>query len=63
MSSVKQKGDTGSSITCVGCDVKNCKYNDLSGSYCTATRIDVQNRTAVNKGETYCNTFMPKGSF
>ena len=63
MSNVKKKGDTESSITNVGCDVKNCKFNDLSGGYCTAVQIDVQNRTANNKAETYCNTFLPKGSF
>ena len=52
-----------SSVTCVGCDVKNCKFNDVVGSYCTAERISVQNKTAVNKGETFCDTFAPKGSF
>ena len=57
------KPEHDSSVTCVGCDVKNCKFNDVSGSYCTATHISVQNKTAVNKGETFCDTFAPKGSF
>ncbi len=51
------------SVTSVGCDVKNCKFNDHSGSYCTATQINVQSKTALNKGETFCNTFLPKGGF
>lgn len=52
-----------SSVTNVGCDVKNCKFNDVHGNYCTATTINVQNKSAVNKGETFCDTFAPKGSF
>lgn len=52
-----------SAVTCVGCDVHNCKFNDTSGQYCTATHIKVQNQNAINKGETFCDTFAPKGSF
>ena len=61
MANKKSSADT--SATCVGCDVKNCKFNDEGGSYCTATQINVQSKTALNKGETFCNTFLPKGSF
>ena len=55
--------ETDNTVTCVGCEVKNCKFNDLHGSYCTANQISVQNRNALNKGETYCNTFTPRGSY
>ena len=51
------------SVTCVGRDVRNCKFNDISGSICTAERINVQNKAAMNKSETFCDTFIPKGSF
>ena len=54
---------TDPAATNVGCDVCNCKFNDKSGKYCTAAHINVQNKTAVNKGETFCDTFAPKGSF
>ena len=50
-----------SSITSVGCDVKNCKFNDCSAGFCTATQIEVQSKAALNKGETFCNTFLPRG--
>ena len=58
-----KKTDLDSGVTCVGCDVRNCKFNDMTGSYCTANTIKVQNKTAVSKGETFCDTFTPKGSF
>ena len=61
MASKKSELDSG--VTCVGCDVRNCKFNDLTGSYCTANQIRVQNKTAVSKGDTFCDTFTPKGSF
>ena len=51
-----------SPVTNVGCDVRNCKYNENGGKYCTAANIQVENRSAVNKGETFCNTFAPKAS-
>ena len=47
----------------VGCDVHNCKYNSASDCRCTAEHISVQNKTALNKGETFCDTFTPKGTF
>lgn len=46
----------------VECDVKNCKYNSTSDSRCMATNIKVQNKTAMNKSETFCDTFCAKGS-
>ena len=55
--------ETDNTVTCVGCDVKHCKFNDLQGSYCTANRISVQNKTALSKGETFCNTFTPRGTY
>ena len=58
-----KKTELDSGVTCVGCDVRNCTFNDITGSYCTANQINVQNKTAVSKGETFCNTFTPKGSF
>ena len=47
----------------VGCDVYNCMYNDSECRRCTAEHINVQNKTAMNKGETFCDTFAPKSSF
>ena len=47
----------------VGCDVHNCKYNDTSCKACRAEHINVQNRSALKKGETFCDTFSPKTSF
>ena len=47
------------SVKGVGCNVKNCKYNDKSANRCTAAHIDVQNHSALNKAETYCGTFVP----
>ena len=47
----------------VGCDVRNCKYNDTTDGCCTAEHINVQNKTAMKKGETFCDTFTPKASF
>ena len=47
-------------ITCVGCDVTNCKYNTID-SKCSASHIDVQNDRATTKSETYCATFCPRG--
>ena len=46
----------------VGCGVKNCRYNDSVDGRCTASHIDVQNRTALNKAETFCDTFEAKGT-
>lgn len=47
----------------VGCDVTNCKYNDVTCKTCTADHIRVENKTAVNKGETFCDTFSPRVSY
>ena len=47
----------------VGCDVKNCKYHNGLDNCCTADHIDVQNKSAVAKAETYCGTFSPRGTF
>ena len=46
----------------VGCDVKNCKYHNGLDNCCTADHIDVQNKSAVAKAETYCGTFCPRGT-
>ena len=46
----------------VGCDVYNCKYNDRTDKCCIADHIEVQNKTALNKSETYCGTFSPRTS-
>ena len=58
-----KKSEIDSSVTCVGCEVRNCKFNDISGGYCTANQISVLNKSAVTKGETFCGTFTPRGSF
>ena len=47
-------------VSGVGCDVTHCKYNDTACKCCTATHINVQNKTATKKGETFCDTFLPK---
>ena len=47
----------------VGCDVHNCKYNDNECKRCTAEHIKVENKTAMKKGETFCDTFLPKTSY
>ena len=44
----------------VGCSVTNCRYNDTECKACKAEHISVQNRSALNKGETFCDTFAPK---
>ena len=44
----------------VGCSVHNCRYNDTSCKSCTAQHITVQNTAAVQKGETFCDTFTPR---
>lgn len=50
-------------VSGVGCDVKGCKYNDTECKCCTAQHIQVENKAANSKGETFCNTFVPRGSF
>jgi hypothetical protein len=47
----------------VGCDVTNCRYNDTTCRSCVAERINVQNRNAIKKGETFCDTFTPRTSY
>ena len=44
----------------VGCDVQNCKYHSQDHNCCTAQHIVVENKSAVNKAETYCGTFCPR---
>ncbi|MBQ2618069.1 MAG: DUF1540 domain-containing protein [Oscillospiraceae bacterium] len=45
-------------VTSVGCSVQHCKFQEEG--HCAADHIDVQNRTAETKGETFCDTFTPK---
>ena len=45
-------------VTSVGCNVQHCKFQEQG--HCAADHIDVQNRTAETKGETFCDTFTPK---
>ena len=47
----------------VGCDVKGCKYNDTETNCCIAQHIQVENKAASTKSETFCNTFAPRSSF
>ena len=51
--------DTERIVTRVGCSVQHCKFQEQG--HCAAACIDVQNRTAQTKGETFCDTFTPKG--
>ncbi|MBQ9412786.1 MAG: DUF1540 domain-containing protein [Oscillospiraceae bacterium] len=51
------------SAACIGCEVRNCKFHDRVGDCCTAAHITVENKSAVSKGETFCGTFIPRGSF
>lgn len=46
----------------VGCDVTACKYNTVDCK-CSAAAIKVKNEKAVTKGETYCGTFSPRGTY
>ncbi|MGI6029394.1 MAG: DUF1540 domain-containing protein [Candidatus Heteroscillospira sp.] len=48
-----------SCVTAVGCSVENCTYHTLENR-CGASRINVQNEKAMQKGETFCATFTPK---
>ena len=50
-------------VSGVGCDVFNCKYNDTECKCCTAEHINVENKAALKKAETFCGTFVPRGSF
>ncbi len=43
----------------IGCDVKNCAYNE-NGTVCTAQHISVENNKATTQAETYCSTFTKK---
>lgn len=43
----------------VGCCVNNCIHH-TEGDCCNAPHIDVENKQAENKVETYCGTFAPK---
>ena len=57
--------DSRNSCSCVKgvvCDVQGCKYHNKTSNCCTADHIDVQNKSALSKSETYCGTFCPKGS-
>ncbi len=44
---------------CIGCDVKNCYYHDVS-NYCTAEQINVGPTSAQTSADTICATFKPK---
>ena len=46
----------------VGCDVTACKYNTVD-CRCSAEHINVKNERALTKGETYCGTFCPRGTY
>ncbi|MGE4352674.1 MAG: DUF1540 domain-containing protein [Oscillospiraceae bacterium] len=48
-----------SRITGVGCSVCNCTHHTEDG-HCSASRINVQNESALRKAETFCSTFAPK---
>ena len=50
---------TGNPISRVKCVVNSCEYY-MSGDRCTAEKIEVQPRNAVNSQETDCATFTPK---
>lgn len=57
---MSEKKNLNSSITGVGCDATNCKYNTID-SKCSASHIKVQNERATTKTETFCGTFCPRG--
>lgn len=40
----------------ISCDVKNCKYHDMSNT-CMAGHIHVGDSTATNMASTVCKTF------
>ena len=44
----------------VGCDVRHCRYHSSTEDRCEAAHIEVQNKSALSKGETYCGTFLPR---
>lgn len=46
-------------VQSIGCDVKNCAYNE-NGTVCTAQHISVENNKATTQAETYCSTFCRK---
>lgn len=50
---------TQSQMQSIGCDVKNCVYNE-NGTVCTAQHISVENMKATTQAETYCSTFSRK---
>lgn len=50
-----------SGVTEVGCTVQHCKYQDKGR--CCAAHINVQNRSAETKGETFCDTFQAETTF
>ena len=45
----------------VGCDVAACRFNE-SDNRCSAQHINIESRSAMKKGETFCSTFSPKSS-
>ncbi len=49
----------GQKLSCVGCDVTGCAYHGKDG-YCHAQSINVENRSALRKAETFCGTFEPR---
>ncbi len=45
----------------VGCDVEACRYNE-NACHCSADSINIESRSALKKGETFCSTFSPKSA-
>ena len=44
----------------VGCDVRECIYNDTECRACTADHIKVENKSVNNKPEAACGTYTPR---
>ncbi len=45
----------------VACDVVNCKFHGTD-NFCHADEIVVESENALRKAETFCGTFIPRGS-
>lgn len=54
--SVKKMSQPNGGIKCV---VNTCHYY-MQGDYCTAEKIEVQPKNAVDSQETDCSTFIPE---
>jgi hypothetical protein len=46
----------------IKCEVQNCQYY-MSGDYCCADKIEVQNKYATDSQETDCATFIPQAKW